>query len=117
MAFADPQTLTVATVSKTLNLVQADGLKSVYVTSDEEYKFTISHQEVKKRTRRMVRIDKRIVATDPLSSINEWKNLGIYLVVDEPEYGFTDNDIYDIVAGFKAWLTEANVLKVLSGQH
>lgn len=117
MAFADPQTITVNTVAQTLNLIKADGLRSEYATADEVYKFVISHQESGKRTRRMIRIDKRVVATDPLSSINEYKSLGLYVVIDEPEYGFSDDDIYDVAAGLIAWLTEANILKVLSGQH
>lgn len=117
MALTDPQTITVNTVAQTLNRIQSDGLKSIYVTADEVYKFTVSHQESGKRTRRMIRIDKRVVAADPLSSINEYKSLGIYLVVDEPEYGFTDDDIYDVLAGLIAWLTEVNVLKVLASQH
>lgn len=114
---ADPQTVTVNAVAQTLNRVKSDGFKSEYATADEVYKFVVSHQESGKRTRRMVRIDKRIVAADPLSSINEYKSLGVYIVLDEPEYGFTDDDIYDVVAGLLGWLTEANVLKVCSSQH
>lgn len=117
MALADPQTITINTVAQTLNRITSDGLKSTYATADERYKFTVSHQESGKRTRRMIRIDKRVVAADPLSSVNEYKSLGIYVVIDEPEYGFTDNDIYGVVAGLLAWLTEANTLKVLASQH
>lgn len=118
MALADPQTVTVNAVAQTLNRIKSDGLRSEYSTADEVYKFVVSHQEAGKgRTRRMVRIDKRVVAADPLSSVNEYKTLGSYLVIDEPEYGFTDDDIYDVVAGLLAWLSEANVLKILASQH
>lgn len=117
MAFADPQTITISAVAQTLNRTKSDGLRTEYTTADEVYKFTISHQESGKRTRRMVRIDKRIVAADPLSSINEYKSLGVYLVIDEPEYGFTDADIWAVCAGFIAWLTQTNVEKVLATQH
>lgn len=117
MAFTDPQTITVNTVAKTLNRVKSDGLRSEYVTDDEEFRFTISHQESKTRTRRMVRVDHRVVAADPLTSVNEYKSTGIYLVIDEPEYGFTDAEIdYDVQA-LNTWLSTANVTKVLSGQH
>jgi len=114
---ADPQTVTVNAVAQTLNRVKSDGFKSEYATADEIYRFVVSHQESGNRTRRMVRIDQRVVAADPLSSENEYKTLGVYLVVDEPEYGFADDAIYDVVAGLLGWLTEANVLKVLSTQH
>jgi len=117
MAFTDPQTITVATVAKTLNLVESDQKKSVYKTADDEYTFTVSHQLSGKRTRRMVRVDRTIVAADPLSAINSSVNLGMYLVIDEPAFGFTDTQIWDVVAALSVWLSNANVLKVLSSQH
>lgn len=64
----------------------------------------------------MVRINKRIVVENPLSELNEWKDLGVHLVIDEPEIGFTDTEIWDVIAGFKTWLDNTNVLKVLSHQ-
>lgn len=117
MAFADPQTITVNTVAKTLNRIKSDGYRSEYSASDEAFKMTISHQESKGRTRRMVRIDNRVVATDPLTSESEYKNLGVYAVIDEPEYGFDDADIDHVVQALIAWLTTANVTKVLEHQH
>lgn len=117
MAFTDPQTITVATVAKTLNLIEVDKAKSVYATADNEYKFTISHQLSGKRTRHMVRVDRVAVAADPLTALNASVSLGTYLVVDEPEFGFTDTQIGDVIAAFIVWLSGANVAKVLSSQH
>lgn len=117
MALADPQTITVNTVEKTLNRIKSDGYRSEYQTDDEAFKMTVSHQEAKDRTRRMVRIDQRVVAADPLTSANEYKSLGIYLVIDEPEYGFSDAEIDYVVQALGAWLTTANVTKVCSNQH
>jgi DNA-binding MltR family transcriptional regulator len=117
MAFTDPQTITVNTVAQTLNLVNSEGSKSVYSTADESFKMTLSHQESKNRTRRMVRVDNRVVAADPLTSENEYKSLGIYLVIDEPEYGFTDVEIDHVVQALNVWMDTANITKVLSSQH
>lgn len=117
MAFTDPQVITVNTVDKTLNRVKSDGYKSEYLASDEAYKMTLSHQEAKGRTRRMARVDARVVATDPLSSVSEYKNLGVYIVIDEPEYGFSDSDVDYVVQALCAWLDSTNVLKLLSNQH
>lgn len=117
MAFADPQTITVNTVAQTLNRIKSDGYRSEYAVDDEEFKLTISHQELKTRTRRMVRVDQRVVAADPLTSENEYKDLGVYIVVDEPEYGFSDTEIDYVVQALAAWLTTANVTKVLTHQH
>lgn len=117
MAFADPQTITVNTVAQTLNRIKSDGYRSEYLEADEEFKLTISHQESKSRTRRMVRVDQRVVAADPLTSVNEYKNLGVYLVVDEPEYGFTDAEIDYVVQALCTWLSTANVTKVCGNEH
>lgn len=117
MAFSDPQAVTVNLVEKSLARIKTDGYRSEYSTSDEAFKMTISHQESKTRTRRMVRLDQRVVATDPLNSTNEYKSLGTYLVIDEPEYGFEDTDIDYLVQALKAWLTTANVLKVCGHEH
>lgn len=118
MAFSDPQTIKINTVDKICNLVEPGTNKSVYATADEEIKFTISHQATTKdRTRRLARVDQRVVAADPLTSKNEYKTAGVYLVIDEPEYGFSDTDLNNIVQGLVAWLTATNVGKILSGQH
>lgn len=117
MAFADPQTIEINTVAQTLNRIKSDGFQSVYSKDDESVKLTISHQESKGRTRRMARVDKRVVAADPLTSENEYKSLGVYVVIDEPEYGFADADIDYVVQALTAWLTSANVLKICSSQH
>lgn len=117
MAFTDPQTITVDTVAQTLNRIKSDGYRSEYAEQDEEFKLTISHQESKTRTRRMVRVDQRVVAADPLTSVNEYKDLGVYLVIDEPEYGFTDAEIDDVVQALCTWLSTANVTKVCGNEH
>lgn len=117
MAFADPQTITVDSVEQTLNRIKSDGYRSEYQEADEVFKMTISHQETKTRTRRMVRIDQRVVAADPLTSVNEYKDLGVYLVIDEPEYGFSDSEIDDVVQALCTWLSTANVTKVCGNEH
>lgn len=117
MAFTDPQSITVNTVAKSLVRIKSDGYRSEYATADEEFKFIISHQSSKNRTRRMVRIDQRVVAADPLTSVNEYKTLGVYLVIDEPEYGFSDSEIDHIVQALAAWLTTANVGKICANEH
>lgn len=118
MAFADPQTITVNAVAQTLNLISSDALKSIYMTSDEVYKLTISHQASGSRMRRMIRFDKKVVAADPLTAINAYQSMGMYLVIDEPaNNGFTDADIELVRAGFIAFLTQANIAKLLTSQH
>lgn len=117
MAFTDPQSITVNAIAKSLPRVKSDGARSEYLEAAEEFKLTISHQESKGRTRRMVRIDQRVVAADPLSSVNEYKSLGVYLVIDEPEYGFSDAQIDYVVQALCDWASTANITKVLGNEH
>lgn len=117
MALTDPITITVNSVDYTLNRIKSDGYRSEYLTADEEFKLTVSHMEVKGRTRRMVRIDRRIVAADPLTSVNEYKELGVYLVIDEPEYGFPDTEIDYVVQSLASLLDSTMVGKICATQH
>jgi len=114
--FADPQSVTIDAVPYSMPRIQSDGTQALYSTADEGLKMRISHQESKGRTRRMIRLDKRVVAADPLTSVNTYQSVGVYLVIDEPEYGFTDDNIDDIIQGFKTWLSTANVTKVLGSE-
>lgn len=117
MAFTDPQTITVNTVDNTLPRVKSDGYRSEYAAADESLSMTISHQQSGDRTRRMARLDQRKVAADPLTSVNEYKKLGVYLVVDEPEYGFSITEVDYLVQALTAWLTTANVTKICGNEH
>jgi len=117
MAFTDPQSVTIDAVPHSMPRVETGTSKSLYSEATEALKMTISHQDSKGRTRRMVRLDKRVVAADPLTAVNVYQTLGVYLVIDEPEYGFTIDNIDDVVQGFKTWLSTANVTKVCGGEH
>lgn len=116
MAFADPQSITVNAIAKSMDRVKSEGFRSEYAMPDQEYKMVISHQVTKGRIRRMVRVDFRKVVADPLTAVNDYQNLGVYFVIDEPEYGFTDTDIDYVVQALKTWASSANVLKVLGNQ-
>ena len=117
MAFADPLSVTIDTVAHSMPRIKSDGYRSEYLEDDESHKLTISHQESKGRTRRLIRLDIRVVAADPLTSVNEYKTLGVYLVIDEPEYGFADADIVLAAEGFMVFLNGANVLEALLTQQ
>jgi len=114
---SDPQTLTVNSVAKSLARVETGGTRSVYKTADEVFQLTVSHLESKNRTRRMVRVDQRVVAENPLSSVNEYKSLGVYFVVDEPEYGFSDTEIGYVWAALKALADSTFLGKILGSEH
>lgn len=115
--FADPQSLTYNTVAKSLVRVSTGETSSVYRTADGEFQLRISHQESKGRIRHLIRIDRTIVAADPLTAVNAYAFTGMYFVVDEPKYGFTDADHELLRAAFIAVINTANVAKLMAGEH
>lgn len=118
MAFTDPQSVTINSQAISMPRVESAGSKSIYRDATSEHTFTISHQKTgKKRVRHAVRIDSRSIVADPLTSVNDYEELSTYLVIDEPEYGFTDTEIQLVLTGFLAWFTSGNVAKVLGNEH
>lgn len=112
-----PQTVTINGVANTCNKIEDQKNSSIYATDDGNVKLTVSHQESKTRFRRMIRVDKRVIAADPLTAVNTYQKLGVYLVVDEPSFGFADADIAYVIEALKTWATNANQLAVLAGRH
>lgn len=117
MSLATPQSITINAVATDLHRVEDDKSSSSYKSEDDTLSLRVSHQTSKGRTRRMVRVDKTKIAADPLTAENSYQRGGVYVVVDEPQYGFTDTELKDIVDGLKGWLTPANVLAVLASRH
>jgi len=115
--FADPQTITIAGSAKSLVRISDDGLKSIYQTADEEYRFTISHRKSGNRTQRMIRLDRRIVAADPLTAANQYASAGVYIVIDQPAFGFTSTQLKDACAGLMAWFDATAQGKLLASEH
>lgn len=112
----DPQTITIDATPISFARTSSDGLRSTYQNSDGTYKLTVSHQTSKRRTRRVARIDRKVVAADPLTAVNAYQTVGVYLVIDQPDVGFTVDNVDDIIQGFKAWLTTAMVTAIMSSQ-
>lgn len=112
----DPQVITIVGVAYSLVKISNDGQKSIYRTADGLRTLTISHITSKGRSRRMVRLDTRAIVADPLTAVKDYETFSTYLVIDEPEYGFTDDQIDDQIQGFKAWLITATINKLLAGE-
>lgn len=117
MAFTDPQSVTINAVPTSLPRVSDEATKSVYSSPDETLQLTISHQASTGRQRHMVRIDQMVVAADPLTAVNQQQTLGVYVVVDQPNFGFSDTNINYVVQALTAWLSATNVGKVLGREH
>jgi hypothetical protein len=114
--FTDPQTVTYNSVGKPMPKIKQGVTDSTYRTADETFQLRVSHQSTKSRTRRMVRLDQTIIAADPLSAINTSQSAGVYLVIDEPKFGFDDATLDYMVDALVAWLTAGNIAKLLGSE-
>lgn len=97
--FSDPLSVTVNSVATPLPKVAANGRSGVYESADGALSLTISHTN-NKRTRSVVRIDRKKVGADALNpATNKQYVSAAYLVLDHPFTGFTDDELrFDAVA-------------------
>lgn len=117
MSLATPQSVTINAVATDLHRIEEDKTSSLYQSNDATLALRVSHQTSKGRSRRMVRLDQTVIAADPLTAENSFQKAGVYVVIDEPEYGFTDTQLGYIVDGVKAWLSVANIAAVCASRH
>lgn len=102
--FSDPQVVTVNAVAKSMPRIVTNGQKSTYQMNDQSFTLNLSHVVAKDRLRSMARIDQRAVVPDPLTAVNDWETLSVYLVIDRPLVGFSSAQVDQLIAGFKTWL-------------
>jgi hypothetical protein len=102
--FTDPQTITVNAVAKSMPRVSTGDRKATYQMNDETFTLNISHTKTKDRLRSMARVDQRALVPDPLTAVNDWETLSVYIVVDRPQAGFTSLQVEQLLTGFKTWL-------------
>jgi hypothetical protein len=117
--FADPQSVTINAVANSLPRTQAGVDAGVFQKDDATVKLSIRNSYAN-RTRRVVRLDNRKIAADPLSTgYNKEYAMSVYLVIDVPTVGYTNAEQKYQVDALTAWLTAssgANVTKVLGGE-
>jgi len=114
--FADPQSVTVNAVAKSLPAISRDDNSSVYRMDTGDYELVIA-RTFGKRNRFSVRLNAKKIAADPLASANnvEYKE-SVYLVIDMPPVGYTNTEAKDLALALTAWATSANLLKVIGGE-
>jgi hypothetical protein len=118
MALTDPQVVTINAVQKSMPRVSTSGTSAKYQMPDQAFALVVSHSVTKDgRIRSLARLDQRAIVVDPLdSNKSDYDTLGFYVVVDRPEYGFTQTQLEQLITGFKTWLDNTMVGK-LFGQE
>ncbi len=113
---ADPQSVTINAVATSLPKTNTGPTVNVYTSADGNTSMTTKQNVSASRFRREVRLSQQKVAADPISAINKQVGSSVYLVIDEPRFGFTDTEIGYLIDALKAWLTSTNYNKVLGGE-
>lgn len=117
MSLSSPQSVNINAVATDLHRIEDTASSSLYQSADGTLSLKVSHQVNKGRARRMVRLDQTKIAENPLTAVNTYVKGGVYVVIDEPEFGFTDAELDYLVDGLTAWLTAANIAAVLASRH
>lgn len=114
--FADPQTVTVNAVAKSLAAVsRADG-RSVYQTDDRAYIFEIARTYAQNR-RFLVKLTATKTAADPLTTANnKVYQTSCWLAINAPLVGYSNQEVRDIARGLCDWVTPAILLRVIGGE-
>jgi len=122
MSLADPQSITIGSAIS-LARVSDDGFKSQYFSADRLVRETVSSQLTagsSGRTKTLIRVDKDVVATDPISALNKSLTGSVYVVLDFPLLGFTTTDKINMFTGLSTQLTAATntvLTKVIQLEH
>lgn len=113
---ADPQSVTINAIAHSLPLTNALPQARTYTSADGNVSLVTKQNTTAKRFRREVRLINRKVATDPLSAASSNQSVSVYLVIDEPRFGFTDTELDQLVQSLKGFLTSGNVAKIAGGE-
>jgi hypothetical protein len=117
--FSDPQSVTYATVAKSLPAVGRGPEFSQYKLNDAGVVYTLhlSHQFKPRRTRAVARLQRDAFASDPLvPTSNLLASMTSTLTVDFPTTGLTAADAQNLANALVAWATSANILKLANGE-
>ncbi len=120
MAFADTQSVTISGSTIALPRTSSGENTSSYLSSDGNVKLTVSHS-YGKRTRRLLRLDHRKVAADPLNAAQNLNySMSFSIVADVPPVGYSPTDvkaIWDALLVQLAAASAADTVKFFGGEN
>jgi hypothetical protein len=113
---ADPQSVTINSVATPLAKTQSNPGTNTYTSVDGLTSMVTRQTTTRERFRREVRLSQNKIAADPISALNKSVGVSVYLVIDEPRYGFSDAEIGYLIDALKTWSSSTNYNKVLVGE-
>lgn len=116
--FADPQSVTYATVAKSLPKISSGESSSEYKLNDGGvvYDLIISHQ-FKARNRVNIRLRRDAYASDPVLPLqNILASMTASFTLDFPTAGYTVTDAQNLGNALVGYLSSANLLKLANGE-
>lgn len=117
--FADPVSVTVNAVAKSLPRVYTVRGPSTFKMTDDEFKLEVSHADVKgRRERHLIRLTQRKIGADPLiPATNLESKASVYLVLDNPVTGFSDTELGYMISALADFVKVAgNQTKFIGGE-
>jgi hypothetical protein len=103
--FADPQSVTINAVATSLPRTKLGTTDGVFTSADGKTVMTIKQNSTAKRFRREARLTVSKIAADPLTAVNQDISTSVYIVIDEPKWGFSDTDLGYYKDALTLWLT------------
>lgn len=118
MAFADPQSVTINAVAKSLPEVNRTNNTTVYQHATEEIYLETKKDFRATSFRTQIRLAQRKTGADALNpATNKLYECDAYLVIRGPRgVGFTATEIAKNVEGLVDWLSDANIVKLVGGE-
>jgi hypothetical protein len=104
MAFADPQSVTVATVAKSLPRTGSSNNSGKFRMDTGEYEFAVTHNVGRRNRSQVVLVHSKVI-TDPFASdrsIPVSMSTGVY--IDTPAAGYSAGDIAAQLIAVADWL-------------
>jgi len=115
---ADPQSVTYATVAKSLVAVSRGDDSSVYKLNDSGtlYELTINHT-FGKRNRVYAKLRRDVYAADPIvPTQNILAGATVSMTIDYPLTGLTATDAQNLAKALRDWAVDATLLKIINGE-
>lgn len=116
MSLADPQSITVNAVAKSMPRILQSGTSATYRMVDQTFELNVKHTELKRdkksRIKSLVSFTQRAIVPDPLTAVNDYETVTWSLQLDRPVAGFTQTQVDQMLTGFKTWADSTLVGKL-----